>query len=107
MSTGNDYEKAVDTLMKDVKDLRADMKDILHALHGKAKDYVEGVKESLHDSGAQRVEDVRHAACAVGRKYHEGLKNCAEKIEERPFASVLVALGAGFILGEVLRRHRR
>jgi ElaB/YqjD/DUF883 family membrane-anchored ribosome-binding protein len=63
----SDYEKAVDTLMKDVKDLRADMKGILSALHEKAKDYVESAKESLHESGAEGLEQVRDAADAVGR----------------------------------------
>jgi ElaB/YqjD/DUF883 family membrane-anchored ribosome-binding protein len=106
MTNGNDYEKAVDALLKDVKELRADMKGILGVLHGKARDYVEGVKESLHESGAEKAEQLRDAACAVGKKYHEGVKCCAEKIEERPFASVLVALGVGVILGGLMRRHR-
>ena len=103
----NDYEKAVDTLMKDVKDLRADMKDILSALHGKARDSVESVKASLYESGAERVDQVRDAACAVGRSCQRALTGAAAKIGERPFVSVLAALGVGVILGGLLLRKRQ
>jgi ElaB/YqjD/DUF883 family membrane-anchored ribosome-binding protein len=75
---GNDYEKAVDTLLKDVKDLRADMKGIISALQRKAGDYVESTKESLHES-----------------------------VAHRPFVSLLAALGVGVVLGGLMRWHRR
>ena len=74
----SDYEKAVDVLTKDVKDLRADMKGILNALHGKAGDYLGCAKESAQDC-----------------------------ITRRPFVSVLAALGAGVVLGSLLRRWGR
>lgn len=76
MST--DYEKAVDTLMKDVKDLRADMKGIVSALEKKGGDYVDSAKESL-----------------------------CESVADRPFVSLLAALGAGVALGSLLRWARR
>jgi ElaB/YqjD/DUF883 family membrane-anchored ribosome-binding protein len=103
----NDYEKSVDTLMKDVKDLRADMKGVLSALHGKAKDRVEGIKESLQEAGAERADQVRDAACAVGRSCQHALDGCAEKIAQRPFVSVLAAVGVGVILGDMLLGRRR
>jgi ElaB/YqjD/DUF883 family membrane-anchored ribosome-binding protein len=103
----NDYEKAVDTLMKDVKDLRADIKGILSALHGKARDRVDGAKESLHESVAEGMEQVRDAVDAIERRCRGGLKSCAAKIEERPFFSLLAALGVGVVLGCLLRRGRR
>ena len=90
----NDYKKVVDTLTKDVKDLRADIKSILSTLHGKARDYVESAKESLRESGAERVDQVRDAASAVGRSCQRGLDDCAAKIGERPFVSVLAAVTA-------------
>ena len=102
----NDYEKAVDTLMKDVKDLRADVKGLLSALHEKARDRVENAKESLREAGAERVEQVRDAACAVGRSCQATMENCAAKIGQRPFVSVLAALGVGAILGGLLRRRK-
>lgn len=105
MST--DYEKAVDELMKDVKDLRADMKGILNALHGRARDCVESTKESLHDSVTERVDQARDAASAVGRHCRHTSQEYAAKIEDRPFVSVLVALGVGVALGGLLRHCRR
>jgi hypothetical protein len=42
MST--DYEKAVNALTKDVKDLRADMKDVIAAVKAKAGSYVDDAK---------------------------------------------------------------
>jgi ElaB/YqjD/DUF883 family membrane-anchored ribosome-binding protein len=103
----NDYEKAVDALMKDVKDLRADMKGVVSALHGKARDRVESAKDSLHEAASERVDQVRDAACAVGRSCQRALDDSAAKIGERPFVSVLAALGVGLILGGVLLRRRR
>jgi ElaB/YqjD/DUF883 family membrane-anchored ribosome-binding protein len=105
MST--DYEKAVDALMKDVKDLRADMKSILTALHGKVRDRVESAKESLHESAAERVDQVRDAASAVGQSCQSAFSDCATKIGQRPFVSVLAALGVGVILGGLLLRRRQ
>ena len=120
MST--DYEKAVDALMKDVKelradmketltkdvkDLRADMKDVIAAIKAKAGDYVDDAKDSLHESAAHRVKQVREAADALKGKCQDGLKSCAAKIEEHPFACVLAALGVGLVLGALMRCHRR
>ena len=73
-----DYEKAIEALMKDVKDLRADMKGVISALHSKAGDYVDSAKESLHES-----------------------------IAHRPWTSLLAALGVGVALGGLLRWGRR
>ena len=102
-----DYEKAVDALMKDVNDLRADMKDVVAALKAKAEDYVDDATESLHESAAHRVDQVRDAADAIRRKCHDGLKSCAAKTEEHPFASLLAALGVGVVLGGLIKWHRR
>jgi ElaB/YqjD/DUF883 family membrane-anchored ribosome-binding protein len=104
----HDYDKAVDALMKDVKDLRADMKDVIAAIKAKAGDYIDSAKESLHESAAHRLEQVRDTANIVGRRCHDGLKSCAVKIEEHPFISLLAALGGGVILGGlILMRCRR
>ncbi len=104
MST--DYDKAVDTLMKDVKDLRADMKGVISALQKKAGDYVDSAKESVRESVTERVDQVRDAASAVGQSCQHSVKDCAAKIGQRPFVSVLVALGVGAILGGLLLRGR-
>ena len=72
------YEKAVDTLVKDAKDLRADVKGVFGALRGKAGDYIECAKES-----AERC------------------------ITRRPFVSLLTALGVGMTLGYLLKRRRQ
>ena len=73
-----DYEKAMDTLLKDVKDLRADMKGVIAAVERKAGDYVDSAKESLRES-----------------------------VVHRPFVSLLAALGVGVVLSGLLRWGRR
>ena len=65
-------------MTKDVKDLRADVKGILSAFHGKARDSVESVKESVRES-----------------------------VTHRPFVSLLAAVGVGVVLAGLLRRGRR
>ena len=105
MST--DYEKAVNALTNDVKDLRADMKDVIAAVKAKAGSYVDDAKASLHESAAHRLDQARDAADAVRQRYDDGVKSCAAKIVERPFVSVLAALGVGLVLGRLMRWHGR
>jgi hypothetical protein len=73
-----DYDKAMDALVSDVADLRADMKGILSALHKKVGICVDDAKDSLQESVARR-----------------------------PFASLLAALGVGVVLAGLLRRVHR
>ena len=105
MST--DYEKAVNALTKDVKDMRDDMKDVIAAVKAKAGSYIDDAKASVHESAAHRLDQARDAADAVRQRYDDGLKSCAVKIAERPFVSVLAALGVGWVLGRLMRWHGR
>ena len=105
MST--DYEKSVDALMKDVKELRDDMKGVIGAIKAKAEEYVGEAKDNLTESGAHRLEQVRDAAGVVGRQCQDGAKVCAAKIGEHPLASMLAALGVGLVVGALIRSHRR
>lgn len=105
MST--DYEKAVNALTKDVKDMRDDMKDVIAAVKAKAGSYVDDAKASVHESAAHRLDQVHDAADAVRQRYDDGLESCASKIAERPFVSVLAALGVGWVLGRLMRWHGR
>ena len=92
-----DYEKAVTALMKDV----------IAAVKAVARSRVDDAKESLGESAAHRLEQVREAAEAIGQNCKERMKTCAEKIEEHPLGSVLAALGAGVVMGLLIRCHRR
>ena len=102
----NDYDKAVDTLMKDVKDLRVDMRHVISALQKRAGNYVETAKESLEESVAQRVDQVRDAVSAVEGSCRHTVNGYAAKIGERPVVSLLAALGMGMIVGGLIaKRH--
>jgi ElaB/YqjD/DUF883 family membrane-anchored ribosome-binding protein len=103
----NDYDKAVEALMKDVKDLRADVQDVIAAIKAKVGSHADDARVSVHESAVHGLEQVRDAADAIGRRYRDGLKSCAAKIEQRPFASLLAALGAGVILGALMKWRRR
>ena len=73
-----ELERAVGTLNLDLKGLRGDLKNVFGAVKGKAGEYLISAKDSAREG--------------IGR---------------RPFASVLVALGAGLVLGALLARSRR
>ena len=103
----NDYEKAVNALMQDVKDIRVEMKDVIAAVKARAKSHVDDVKDSLHESAVHRFEQVRDAAADVKRNCDDGLKSCAAKIEEHPLVSVLAAVGIGVALGTLIKWRRR
>lgn len=103
----NDYEKAVNALMKDVKDLRDDMKNVISALQGKAGDYVDSVKGSLHDSAVARLDRLRDAGEAVGRSCQQHVNHCTAKMKEHPLTTLLVVLGVGAVVGGLLQKRRQ
>lgn len=101
-----DYEKAVDALCSDIRDLRADLKAVVSAVRDGAAQKASSAKESMQEMAASRLEQIKRAACAVRDTSQRTYRKVHETVEERPMASVLAAVGIGFALGALIRWRR-
>jgi ElaB/YqjD/DUF883 family membrane-anchored ribosome-binding protein len=94
-----------DPIKQDIAELRAALEKI-------AKD-VASVSESmaadLKDSVGRRAKDVKDGAQAVARDAIETGRQSgeavAESVRQHPVSSLLIALGAGLVIGQLLSRN--
>ncbi len=87
---GNDVER----LRKQVKDLRKDLQELGLLAKGAAREKMDAMGDSLHsyyDEGRERYDEYEDQA--------------TDLIRSRPFQSVLVALGVGFLLSLIFGRR--
>ena len=76
----------VESLRDDLNQLRSDLGGMTSQLYSRAREGVGGAMEYAQDQGS------------------EALKNIQHHIEDRPLASVGIALGVGLLIGALLRR---
>jgi ElaB/YqjD/DUF883 family membrane-anchored ribosome-binding protein len=81
-----DLSDDVIALKRDLANLRGDISKMASSLGGKAKDQVVAVRDSVQDS-------LKSSMSAT--------EKC---IQERPLTSVLVALGAGLLIGKIFSK---
>jgi len=103
-----DYERAIETLMKDVGDLRADLKAVALTLRERAGERAGDACESVRDCVEQGAERIREAAGTAVDAGKRALGEVERKVEEKPLVSLLVAAGVGIVIGCLLhgRSHR-
>ncbi len=94
MATRN-LEGEFDTVKDDLTKLRADIATLSGALKDVTSETVHEQLETIRG----RVDALSGEARARGR---ETLDELTGRIEERPLASVLVAFGAGLLIGRLL-----
>ena len=101
-----DYEKSIDALYKDVKELRADMKAVVEALKESAKGEA-GARDRGEETAKRGVARLHEAAESLKERGCDIHEHLAAAVEEKPVLTVLAALGVGVLLGEILswRRH--
>lgn len=84
----------------DTEQLRADLNQIQRD--------VEALTETLKKLGASRgqegMEAVKRAAAATEKQARAAVESVEQQVTERPFQSVLVAFGLGFLVGKLLDR---
>lgn len=87
----------VDRLRKQIKELRADLAKLGVLARGAAG-------EKIHEAG-ESLQDSLHGYLDEGR---ECVEDCEERVTDmiraKPFQSVLIALGVGFLLSIFMRR---
>lgn len=64
----------------------------------------ETMKRLGSDRGQEGVNAVKRAADTTERQARAAVQSIEDQISERPFPSVLVAFGLGFLIGKLLDR---
>jgi ElaB/YqjD/DUF883 family membrane-anchored ribosome-binding protein len=112
--TTREVRREVESLKKDLDRLQDDLRRITQrggsAARGASQDALENVKGAaagVLQHGGERAREFMHDATDVVRDRGEDLmESVVERVEERPLASILLTLGAGFALGMLLTRGR-
>jgi ElaB/YqjD/DUF883 family membrane-anchored ribosome-binding protein len=95
--TSHDVEGEFGAVKDDLAKLRADIANLSAALK-------ELTSETVHEqigSLKGRIDNITHDAKDRGR---QALDDLADRIEERPVSSVLIAFGVGILLGRLFDR---
>ena len=95
--TDRNLEGEFDTLKEDFSKVRSDIASLKDSLQGYATETV----RNKYNDGKQRLDKLTETARYKSRAQLEDL---AAEIEDRPLTSILVAFGAGVILGRLFDR---
>ncbi len=95
--TARNVEGEFDTLKDDLGKLRADVSNLSSALKDVTSDTV---REQI-DMIRARIDSIAADAKLQGRA---SLDDLTGRIEERPLASILIAFGAGVLIGKLFDR---
>lgn len=95
--TSHDVEGEFGVVKEDLAKLRADIANLSAAL----KDLTSETVHDRIDSIKGRIDRLSHDARDQGR---QALDDLADRIEERPVSSVLIAFGVGILLGRLFDR---
>jgi ElaB/YqjD/DUF883 family membrane-anchored ribosome-binding protein len=87
----------VETIQDEIETIGADVTSLANTLEDVASAEARGMIQSIR----QRLDRI---ANDTGSATRAGVGTMQDTIEERPFISIAVALGAGFILASMLRR---
>jgi ElaB/YqjD/DUF883 family membrane-anchored ribosome-binding protein len=103
---GNKGDKGA--LREDVSEMKRDagaMKEDLHALKRDATQIATHATHEAMDAvrcGAKQMQDAARSAGDTAAEYHERFR---ERVSMHPTTSVLIALGAGVVVGRLLGRR--
>jgi len=97
----NDFQATLDHLTESVGQLQTDVGTLLSHTMEAGKSGVGVLRNQAH----QVMDGVRHRVSDLKDAGNESLHDIEHKIEASPLASVIIAMGIGFILSSIL--HRR
>lgn len=93
-------------LQREIDELKDNMKEYAEDLSEDGKKAFRELQKKLrekHEELMERYSPVLEKYKDSGR---EMVRNVEEKIAERPLAALLLAFGAGIVIGKLCRRHR-
>lgn len=100
-----EYEKRLDGLKKDVSELRLLLRDVAEGLKQERAEQGEFSMSTIRDGLGRCTEWVKERADTLRAGSRKAISRMERRVEQKPIASVLTAVGVGFILGKMLSRR--
>jgi len=94
---GSELEMRLKALREDFDSLQHDMRELLSTLGNEASHRVGQVTESASEAASTAAHQVETLA-------EEGTETVREAIKAQPFAAIALSMGAGALIGSLLRR---
>lgn len=99
--------------MENINKLQEEIDDLKDSIQEYAEDLTEEGKDKLcrlHEQLHRRHEELIDRYGPVFERYRESgreiVHNVEERVAEKPLAALLLAFGAGLVIGSLCRRHR-
>jgi ElaB/YqjD/DUF883 family membrane-anchored ribosome-binding protein len=103
------YQQQLDAVKGDLRALRSDMKGLSDVFKSNSRNALRDAGERFAQATRERMEHLRGMAQDYMERTREygkkTLNRTAQYIEHRPISSVLIALGAGLLIGRLLKRR--
>lgn len=99
-----DLNKELDELKKDLKDLQKDLQSVIKSGGQAAETGIEAARSKLEQEAERLMSKLQDAAGGAVESGERVMHSVEEKIEDRPFASVLTGFGVGLFVGWLLGR---
>lgn len=90
---GSELDTRIQALREDFDTLQHDMRQLLNSLGTEASNRVSAVTETASEVASNAAEQVE-----------EGTETVREAIKSQPFAAIALSMGAGALIGSLLRR---
>lgn len=91
-------------LEEEMARLRADIASLAETLRDLAKEVASDTVDAVKEKLGQASGEVRDVASRAKEKAASAADSAEDTVKEHPLASVLIALGLGFLLAQLLRR---
>jgi len=102
MDNSSRLQDDVRVLKEDFGQLRTDMADLMQTLVDATKSEAGDARKRLEDEASQRLAQMRDGIEEARRQGERAAATVEQKIEDRPFLSVVGAFGVGLLVGKLL-----
>lgn len=103
-ASSSQLEQGWQNLKVDMNKLRSDLAEVAQALMESGRAEAGEARTRLQEMAQQRLENVRQALDSARERGRDATDMLKQQVEEKPLMSLLVAFGAGMLLGAILKR---
>lgn len=104
-SASTPLEQGWQNLKLDVTKLRADLAEIAQALVDAGKMEASEARSRMQEAAQQRLDDIRKKLDMAREQGKSVTDVVMQQVEEKPVVSLLVAFGAGMLMGSFMNRR--
>ncbi len=92
-----------ETLKKDIDALRSSIDKLTKDMSTMSESFAQDMKARAANKVGDLREEVSHIAGRIGAKGKQSSEAVEESVREKPLQSILLALGAGLMLAQLMR----